>query len=102
MSRPDDIRLPSSRRLDPALVDLLRSLEPGQRVKVTQTVRVGARAWPAVAEGAFRGIDYLATGLATERRPEDDVVVPVLHFTKDSGELSSVSLDERSQVERVG
>jgi len=33
--------------------------------------------------------------------PEDDIVVPTLHFIKDNGELASVALDEHSKVEIV-
>ena len=32
---------------------------------------------------------------------EDDIVVVTVHFTKDNGELSSVTLDENSKVEVV-
>ena len=96
----DPIVLPT-RRLDPALIDLLRVLKPGDRVRVEQTVRVGARAWPAVAEGEFRGLAYLATGVTTERVKDDDLVVPVVRFTKPNGELTSVALDERTKVTRL-
>jgi hypothetical protein len=57
--------------------------------------------WPATVEGTFRHVHYLATGLATDRVPEDDIVVVTVHFTKDNGELSSVTLDENSKVEAV-
>jgi hypothetical protein len=78
---------------------VLRGLTPGQRIRITQVVRINARrSWRSVAEGAFRGVNYLATGLATDRVPEDDIVVVTVHFTKDNGELSSVTLDESSQV----
>ena len=83
------------------LAALLRSLRPGQRIRVTQTVRVGLRQWTTTVTGRFRGFNYLATGLATDRVPEDDIVVIALHFTKDNGELSSVTLDEHSKVEVV-
>jgi hypothetical protein len=33
--------------------------------------------------------------------PEDDIVVPVVHFTKDNGELTSISVDENTQVSVV-
>ena len=75
--------------------------QPGQRIKITQTVRVGRKTWPASVTGTFRGLNYLATGLATDRVPEDDIVVIVVHFTKDNGELSSITLDENSKVEVV-
>jgi hypothetical protein len=94
--------LPSATRpVSPALTALLRSLQPGQRIKITQTVRVGGEQWQAVVTGAFRNVNYLVTGLATDRVPEDDIVVPLVHFTKDNGELSSVTLDEQSQIEVV-
>jgi len=85
----------------PEMTALLKGLKPGQRIQVTQTVRVGGKSWPAVVAGAFRGLNYLATGLATDRVPEDDIVVIVVHFTKDNGELSSITLDENSKVEVV-
>jgi hypothetical protein len=96
--------LPSATRpVRPALVELLRGLKPGQRIRITQTVRVGSTAtWKAPVEGVFRKVNYLVTGLATDRVPEDDIVVVTVHFTKDNGELSSVTLDEHSQVEAIG
>ncbi len=102
MSQPPT--LPSSTRpVRPELAALLRSLEPGQRIRVTQLVRMNSMsAWPATVEGVFRDVNYLATGLSTDRVPEDDIVVVTVHFTKDNGELSSVTLDENSRVEVVG
>ena len=87
-------------KVDPALAEILTALKPGDRIQITQTVRVGARTWQASTSGVFRHIDYLATGLSTERVPEDDIVVPIVHFTKDNGELSSITIDEHTQVVR--
>lgn len=91
----------ASRPLDPALVRLLQDLAPGQRIRITQAVRVGRqRQWTATVEGAFRNLNYLATGLTTERGDDDDLLVAVVHFTKPNGELSSITLDEHSKIER--
>jgi hypothetical protein len=97
---PDAIVLPT-RRLDPVLVELLKALKPGDRLAVTQTVRVGGRKWTTTTPGAFRGVSYLATGVTTERVKEDDIVVPTVHFTKDNGELASISLDENTVIARA-
>jgi hypothetical protein len=98
MSVPSKITLPT-RRLEPQQVELLRSLQPGQRIKIVQKVRVGARQWEVATSGLFREINYLATGVTTQRVPDDDVVIPMVHFTKDNGELSSIALDEHTKVE---
>ena len=97
---PERIVLPT-RRLPTALVDLLRSLKPGEKIRVVQTVRVGSRKWEATTDGVFRGIAYLQTGVTTERVREDDLVVPVVRFTKPNGELSSISIDEHTRVSRI-
>jgi hypothetical protein len=99
-AEPAKIVLPT-RRLAQPQVDLLRSLKPGDKIRVTQTVRVGAKKWATTVEGDFRGIAYLETGITTERVKEDDLVVPVVRFTKPNGELSSVSIDEHTQVAKV-
>jgi len=97
---PEKIVLPT-RRLDPAQVELLRSLKPGDRVRLTQSVRVGSRKWETTTDGVFREIAYLETGVTTERVKEDDLVVPVVRFTKPNGELSSVSIDENTKVVKL-
>jgi hypothetical protein len=100
-SAPANLRS-ATRVLDPNLIQLLQELKPGQRIRVTQTVRIGCTAkWTAPVEGVFRLVNYLATGLATDRVPEDDIVVIAVHFIKDNGELSSVTLDENTRIERV-
>jgi hypothetical protein len=95
--------LPSSTQTTkPALTAVIRSLRPGQRIRITQTVRINSRkSWKTTVEGVFRDVNYLATGLSTDRVPEDDIVVVTVHFTKDNGELSSVTLDENSEVSVV-
>jgi hypothetical protein len=101
MNETTDTLHSSTRELSPALKEVLRRLKPGQRIRLTQTVRVGRKTWTTTVTGTFRDLNHLATGLATERVPEDDIIVVSLHFTKDNGELSSVTLDEHSKVETI-
>ena len=88
----------TTRRLSQQQIEVLRSLQAGQRIRVVQNLRVGSRKWDAIAEGIFREINYLATGITTDRVPEDDVIAPMLHFAKDNGELSSIAVDENTVV----
>ena len=99
MSQPPATLPSSTRPINPDLAALLRSLKPGQRIRVTQTIRVGLKQWTTTVNGTFRALNYLATGLATDRVPQDDIVVVTVHFIKDNGELSSVTLDEQSKIE---
>jgi hypothetical protein len=89
----------STRPVKPALVSIIERLQPGKRIRIIQRVRVGSKEWQTAAEGVFRGVNYLATGLSTDRVAEDDIIVPTVHFTKDNGELSSITLDEHSRIE---
>ncbi|QVL32496.1 hypothetical protein KIH39_00845 [Telmatocola sphagniphila] len=95
-----EVKLPT-KKLDPDQAELLTSLKAGQQIEVVQTVRVGSRQWQTHVKGTFRQLNYLATGLATQRVPEDDIVVPMLHFVKENGEYSSIAIDENSVVRKL-
>jgi hypothetical protein len=102
VTEPSSALTSSTRLIRPELADLLRKLQPGQRIRITQTVAINTQhRWNTTVEGTFRHVNYLATGLNTERVPEDDIVVVTVHFTKDNGELSSITLDDNSQVEVI-
>ncbi|MCS6976480.1 MAG: hypothetical protein NZM31_05650 [Gemmatales bacterium] len=74
-------------------------LQPGQRVRITQPVRVGRRKWPAVVEGVVRDLKVLVTGLTVERGNDDIVTAPTIHLVKDNGELTSITVDEFTTFE---
>ena len=93
-----ELTLPT-RPMPRELKESVERLKPGQRIRITQTVRVGEKTWTTTVEGIYRDVNYLVTGLSTQRVPEDDVVIPAVHFTKDNGELSSVTLDEKTKIE---
>jgi hypothetical protein len=94
------VSLPSATRpVSAKLSKFLQELRPGQKIRLTQIVRVGDREWSTTVTGTFRNVSFLATGLATQRVAEDDIVVVTVHFTKPNGEHSSIALDEQSKVE---
>jgi hypothetical protein len=99
MTTPAPNLLSATRQLHPELAALLGRLKPGQRIGITQTVRVGLKQWTTTVTGTFRNVNHLVTGLATDRVPEDEIVVVAVHFAKDNGELSSVTVDEQTKIE---
>jgi hypothetical protein len=91
----------SSRPIRPDVAAVLDKLKPGDRIKFKSIIRVGLKSWPLEVVGTFRHVDSLATGLATDRIPEDDIIVPIVHFTKDNKEMSTIALDEHTRIEIV-
>lgn len=91
----------ASRPVRKEVADVLTRLKPGMRVRIRQLVRVGLKSWPAEVTGTFRHLDSLATGLATDRVAADDIIVPIVHFTKDNQEMSSIAVDEHTRIEIV-
>ncbi len=101
MSNQDLIQS-STRTLNPEISKILNTLSAGQRIRVTLKLRVGSTAtWMAPIEGTFRHYNFLSTGIATDRIPEDDIVVVCVHFTKDNGELSSFTVDDNTKIEKL-
>jgi hypothetical protein len=76
-------------------------LKPGQRVRITQTVKVGSKSWPHTVEGVVRDVQVLVTGLAVQRNSDDVITVPTVHFMKDNKELSCIAVDEQTQIEAI-
>jgi hypothetical protein len=91
----------ASRPVRADVAAVLDKLKAGDRIKIKTIVRVGMKSWPVEVIGAFRHADSLATGLSTDRVPDDDIIVPLVHFTKDNKEMSSVALDEHTSIEIV-
>ena len=97
-SKPIDALEPTyaSRPMRAEVAAVLLRLKAGDRIRIRQLVRVGSKTWPAEITGVFRHVDSLATGLATHRLPSDDIIVPIVHFTKDNKEMSSIAVETSS------
>ena len=74
-------------------------LVPGSRIRVRQTVTVGARSWPLEVTGVVREVKPIMTGIHTDRVKKDDFWVESVLLEKADGELTRVTFDENTQVE---
>ena len=84
------------------LAKLLETLKPGDKILIRKTLRINSlNSWEHEIQGEFCHVNHLSTGLATDRVPEDDVVLVCVHFQKSNKELGSVILDDQTRIEKI-
>ena len=77
------------------------SLQPGDRVQVDHEVKVGFRRWMTTTIGTVVKKERRRHSLHFKRNPDDKVYSDVLVLKRDSGELTTVTLDEFSELHRL-
>ena len=85
----------------PAALETFAKLEPGDRVEVTHEVRVGFRTWYTKTVGTIVGKDRRRHSLHFNRNFDDKVYSDILILRRDDGELTTVTLDEFSELRKV-
>ncbi len=75
---------------------------PGTRVRVTQKVRVGHRAWMTQVEGVVEKDGYRPVGGMEMGGKANYCLQPTLRLRHDSGEVSVVTIDEDTEVQTLG
>ncbi|MHB1036094.1 MAG: hypothetical protein ACYC35_04485 [Pirellulales bacterium] len=82
--------------------NLFETLRPGDVVEVVQTVKVGMKVWTTAATGAVVRIERRRHGLHHRRAADDKVFSDLIVLRRGDGELTTVSMDENTKLERVG
>ncbi|MEX2173693.1 MAG: hypothetical protein WD872_04980 [Pirellulaceae bacterium] len=85
----------------PQTLETFASLAPGDRVQVDHEVKIGFRTWYTTTVGAVVSKDRRRHGLHYRRNPDDKSFSDVLVLRRDSGELTTVTLDEFSEVRKL-
>jgi hypothetical protein len=82
--------------------DLFDALQPGERIEVVHGVRVGSSArWTTTTVGRVLRRERRRHGLHFRRNTDDKVYSDVLIVARDSGELTTVTMDEFTRLRRV-
>ena len=81
--------------------DVVRGLQPGDSVEVTHEVKVGFRSWQVVVRGEVVEIDRRRHGMHYARASDDKVFSDTVLLRRDDGELTTVTIDEFTQVRRL-
>ncbi len=85
----------------PQTLEIFASLQPGDRVEVTHEVKVGFRHWNTQTLGTVVSTDRRRHSLHYNRNFDDKVYSDVLILKRDDGELTTVTLDEFSELRKV-
>ncbi|MBW3595838.1 MAG: hypothetical protein KY475_01030 [Planctomycetes bacterium] len=73
-------------------------LKPGDRIEVRHLVRVGFRSWTTVTRGEVVSKDRRRHSLHFRRNFDDKVFSDMIVLRRDDGELTTITIDEFSEV----
>lgn len=82
-------------------LETFQQLRPGDRVRVRHEVIVGFRRWPVETEGTVVSKDRRRHSLHFDRNFDDKVFSDVLVLRRDDGELTTITLDEFTELELI-
>ena len=85
----------------PQTLEVYNTLEPGDRVEVQHEVKVGLRCWMATTVGRVVRKERRRHSLHYNRNFDDKVYSDILVLRRDDGELTTVTLDEFSELTKL-
>ncbi len=74
-------------------------IQEGDRIRVRHEVKVGFRTWEADTEGEVVKKDRRRHGLHRQRNFDDKVFSDIVVLKRPDGELTTITVDEFSQIE---
>ncbi|MHC4181538.1 MAG: hypothetical protein ACYSWU_28935 [Planctomycetota bacterium] len=81
--------------------ELFDELKPGDRIQVEQTVTVGQKSWAATTTGCVVRTERRRHGLHFDRGHDDKVFSDVILLELPDGELTTVTMDEFTELRRA-
>ncbi len=85
----------------PQTLEVYNALEPGDRVEVQHEVKVGFRTWTSTTVGTVVRKDRRRHSLHYNRNFDDKVFSDMLVLKRDAGDLTTVTLDEFSDITKL-
>jgi hypothetical protein len=82
-------------------LETFAKLQPGDRVEVTHEVKVGFRRWYVTTAGTVVAKDRRRHGLHYQRNFDDKAFSDSLILRRDDGELTTITLDEFTELRKV-
>ncbi len=85
----------------PETLRIFEQLRPGDRVEIQHEVKVGFRRWMATTRGTVVSCERRRHALHYNRNFDDKVFSDVIVLRRDDGELTTVTLDEFSEIRKL-
>ena len=85
----------------PQAIKVFDELQPGDRVEVVHEVKVGFRSWESKTVGEVVKKERRRHSLHFNRNYDDKVYSDILVLRRDDGELTTITLDEFSDLKRL-
>ena len=82
-------------------LEVFESLQPGDRVRLQHEVKVGFRSWTTTTTGTVIDKERRRHSLHFNRNFDDKVFSDVIVLRREDGELTTVTLDEFSQLSKL-
>jgi len=74
-------------------------LQPGQRVRIVQTIDRRDRDWRTAVTGVVRAVEPQKTGSWFAHGKDDKLWLLRVRLVKDDGEVTVLNVDPRTQIE---
>jgi hypothetical protein len=84
-----------------ANIAVFGELRPGDRIELTHEVKVGLKRWTTTTVGTVARTERRRHSLHFRRSGDDKVFSDLIVLQRDSGELTTVTLDEFSALRRL-
>lgn len=81
--------------------DILNTLQPGDRIEVVHEVKVGLKVWHTRTSGTVVHVGRRRHGLHFRRHYDDKVFSDEVKLRLDDGSLTTVAIDEFSEVRKL-
>lgn len=77
-------------------------LKPGDKIELKHEVKVGFRKWTSTTVGTVVRKDRRRHSLHFQRNFDDQVFSDIIVLKRDGGDLTTVTLDEFSELRKIG
>jgi hypothetical protein len=86
---------------DEAARRLFTELRPGDRIETVHEVKVGQQRWHTTTLGTVVRTERRRHSLHFNRNPDDKVYSDLIVLRRDDGELTTVTIDEFTQLRKL-